>query len=149
MTKRYEYYGMFTGVTYEIGDDPRVIYKNGKIVDYKKSGVELQNRLDSSLDCMEDGYNELREIEGERFEVYFDGIYEIRRKAYNVTQMVQGGESAYEPGRACDYIIIQDQDGTEIAYAEEIIPEDATEVEADWDQKRVHRLIAKILDQMK
>ena len=149
MTKRYEYNGMFTGMAYEIGDDPRVIYKDGKIVDYKKSDVELQNRLDSSLDCMEDGYNELREIEGERFEVYDDGIYEIRRKAYNVTQVVQGGESAYKPGRACDFILIQDQDGTEIAYAEEIIPEDATEAEADWDPERTHRLVVEILDQMK
>ena len=63
--------------------------------------------------------------------------------------MVQGSESAYNPGRACDFILIRDQDGSEIAYAEEIIPEDATEAEADWDQKRTNRLIAKILDQMK
>ena len=63
--------------------------------------------------------------------------------------MVQGGPCMYMAEKACDFILIRDQDGAEIAYAEEIIPESATEAEADWDQKRTNRLIAKILDQLK
>lgn len=57
--------------------------------------------------------------------------------------MVIGGECRNTPGKACDYILIE-EDGTEIAYAEEMIPADATEEQADWDPERVNRLIASI-----
>lgn len=57
--------------------------------------------------------------------------------------MLRGGPCRYTPGKACDYIMIE-EDGEEVAYVEEMIPEDATEEQADWDTERVNRLIASI-----
>ena len=146
MSMRFEYDGRFTGWTYEVDDDPRVITKDGEIIDYKTADIDLQNRLASSLDSMEDGFNELEEIDGQFYEMHFDGIYTIRRKVTNAQNIIRGGECRFDPGKACDYILIEDEDGTEIAYVEEMIPEDATEEQADWDQERVNRLIASIRD---
>ena len=140
MSMRFEYDGKFTGWAYEVEDAPRLITKDGEIIDYNPADIDTQNRLNS----MEDGFNKLDLIDGTWYEVYFDGIYTIRRKARNVKNIIRGGECRFEPGKACDYILIEDQDGTEIAYDEERIPEDATEAEANWDPERVNRLIAGI-----
>ena len=144
MSMRFEYDGRFTGWAYEDTHEPRVITKDGEIIDYNPADIDTQNRLDSSLDSMEDGFNKLDLIDGTWYEVYFDGIYTIRRKVTNAQNIIRGGECRFDPGKACDYILIEDEDGTEIAYDEEMIPEDATEAEADWDPERVNRLIASI-----
>ena len=57
--------------------------------------------------------------------------------------MICGGESRNNPGRACDYIIIKDAWGDEIAYSEELIGESDTE-----DPGRYKRLVKDILDQL-
>ena len=146
MSRRFEYDGRFTGWAYEDTHEPIVITKDGEIIDYKTADIDLQNRLASSLDSMEDGFNELEEIDGQFYEMHFDGIYTIRRKVTNAQNIIRGGECRFEPGKACDYILIEYQDGTEIAYDEEMIPEDATEEQADWDPERVNRLIAGIME---
>ena len=143
MKNRFEYDGMFTGWAYEIKDDPREIYYGLKKIDYKTSDIDTQNRLSSSIDSMEDCFNKLELIDGTWYEIYFDGIYTLRRKAYNAHVAVNGGPSRYTPGKACDYILIE-EDGEEIAYAEEQIPDDATEEMADWDPERVHRLVCQV-----
>ena len=143
MSRRFEYDGRFTGWAYEDTHEPRVITKDGEIIDYKTADIDLQNRLNSSLDSMEDGFNKLDLIDGTWYEAYFDGIYTIRRKVTNAQNIIRGGECRNTPGKACDYILIE-EDGTEIAYDEEMIPADATEEQADWDPERVNRLIANI-----
>ena len=57
--------------------------------------------------------------------------------------MICGGESRSNPGQACDYIIIKDTWGEEIAYSEELIGESDTE-----DPERYKRLVKDILDQL-
>ena len=139
MKTRFEYDGRFTGWAYEVEDAPRLVTKDGEIIDYNPADIDTQNRLNS----MEDGFNKLDLIDGTWYEVYFDGIYTLRRKAYNAHVAVNGGPSRYTPGKACDYILIE-EDGEEIAYAEEQIPDDATEEMADWDPERVHRLVCQV-----
>ena len=57
--------------------------------------------------------------------------------------MICGGESRISPGRACDYIMIKDTWGEEIAYSEEIIGDSDAE-----DPERNKRLVKDILDQL-
>ena len=43
---------------------------------------EKRRRLEADLDSFEDGYNTLKTIDGILYEVSWEYIYEIRRKAY-------------------------------------------------------------------
>lgn len=63
--------------------------------------------------------------------------------------LATGGEARQIPGKGCDYIIIKDYTGEEIAYAEEIAPEDETWEDAEWNQERIDRLVADIKKQLK
>ena len=60
-----------------------------------------------------------------------------------------GGEARQIPGRGCDYIIIKDVDGEEVAYAEELVPDDEPQEDANWNQARIDRLVAEIRTQLK
>lgn len=60
-----------------------------------------------------------------------------------------GGECRQYPGKGCDYIIIKDDADQEVVYAEELVPEDESEEDANWNQPRIDRLVAEIKDQLK
>lgn len=57
----------------------------------------------------------------------WSGLYTDR----DLDSMVTGGEARAIPGRGCDYIIIKDGKDKEVAYAEELVPE-------DWDEDKIY-----------
>lgn len=67
-------------------ESKRVLLKNGFPVPdkkeiYSKMPYEEENRINRIFDSFEDGYNQLKEINGTLYECMEQGPYEVRRKA--------------------------------------------------------------------
>lgn len=117
---------------------------------YQATGIDQSgNKVMLTWEILE-GYDPAQQQEDQACDWENQDSAEIIEDAKDYLEsLALGGECRQYPGKGCDYIIIKDADDQEVAYAEELVPEDESEQDANWNQPRIDRLVAEIKDQLK